>query len=654
MNLESANSNLWEFSPIPNIEESNFNKILERFYGLGPAGLTRENIQNSLDGRLKEGNEPVVVTIELGEVNRNAIPGIESIVERINSLEGRNGYTKETIKHMQACMNDEVVSYISFEDSNTKGLTGAEHGQSNSKDHTWGIYAYNKGVHFEESDESFEASRGGSHGVGKIASNSASDLHLMYFSNCDEHGNQHLGGTIQLIEHNYKGQYYRSTGYFAKLEDSNGTKKFMPYENTYNSIFENKTRGLKIIIPFLRKSFDNEIEVVRAVCDSFFVSILEKKLVVKVNDLVIDHSTIKSIVKNEEYYVLNVEEMKKVFTPLYVDTYVNKEPCVIEIPIEGKVFKFNLYFSYNEDIPKGRTAIVRTIGMKIEDFAVKNNANKPYNAVLIGGAEGSSGFDEDSYLKSLENESHTKISNEDIKDPKLKKVAGKFISNLNKEILKVIEEEIRKNNPVDGKINTSDLLYTMELDFTENLTNSYGAIKIKNSKSLVSADDSHKEKGKKETKDIKKSGVKRKPGEKSEVISKPARRRIKRETYGEELSVNKRAGEFKINPSRVERLIIKDTELIQLNLSEVKEIQKAINCDLKFNVIDGMGKEYVDEFNINDNYSSIIDINNDNKPCKVTNGVIQDAQIKNGLVNLKLSLQPNYNRALKFIYCVEV
>ena len=42
----------WQFSPIPNIEESNFNKILERFYNLKVAGLIRENIQNSLDGRL--------------------------------------------------------------------------------------------------------------------------------------------------------------------------------------------------------------------------------------------------------------------------------------------------------------------------------------------------------------------------------------------------------------------------------------------------------------------------------------------------------------------------------------------------------------------------------------------------------------------------
>lgn len=43
---------LWQFSLIPNIEESNFNKVLERFFNLKILGLTRENTQNALDGRL--------------------------------------------------------------------------------------------------------------------------------------------------------------------------------------------------------------------------------------------------------------------------------------------------------------------------------------------------------------------------------------------------------------------------------------------------------------------------------------------------------------------------------------------------------------------------------------------------------------------------
>ncbi|MEX3746549.1 hypothetical protein [Lysinibacillus xylanilyticus] len=636
----NAVDNQWEFSKIPNIEESNFNKILERFYSLGVAGLTRENIQNSLDGRLTDSDQPVVVKIKLGTVNRQAIPGMTSIVQRINSLEGRNGYTKETINHMKASMMDEEVRYISFEDSNTRGLTGAKYGQSNSKDHTWGIYAYNKGVHFEEKDESFEASRGGSHGVGKIASNAASDIHMMFFANCDAEGEQHLGGTIQLIEHKFGDDYYRSTGYFAQLEGS----KFMPYENRYDKVFEKTTRGLKIAIPFLRKGFYREDEIIRAVCDSFFVSIIEKKLVVHVNDLVIDDTTIDAIVTDSQYYVQEIESMKKVFTPLYVKTYKNQQPHLIEIPHANNVFKFNLYFNYDERIPKGRVGIIRTIGMKIEDFAVKNNATKPFNAVLIGG------IDEDSYLKSLENESHTKISSDDLKDPELTKLAKKFISNLNKEILKVIDEEMRKHNPVDGKINTSDLLYTMELDFKENLSQSFGTVKIKNGKNIVTSVENNRT-------EITPAKVKRKKSENG-GSGKPKesgiRRKGKARDKGEnESGAEDQKDEYKINPYRVERLLLNDQEFIQLNLTGSPEVAKAKKCNLKFNIVDGMGKEYIGEFNMKENYSNIIDKNNSN-PCVIESDAIKNVSIKNGLVNLQLALKPKYNRSLKFIYYVEV
>ncbi|MGE7948160.1 hypothetical protein [Lysinibacillus sp. NPDC093688] len=636
----NAVDNQWQFSKIPNIEESNFNKILERFYSLGVAGLTRENIQNSLDGRIDESDQPVIVKIKLGTVNRQSIPGMASIVERINSLEGRNGYTKETINHMEASMMADEVRYISFEDSNTRGLTGAKYGQSNSKEHTWGIYAYNKGVHFEEKDESFEASRGGSHGVGKIASNAASDLHTMFFANCDKDGEQHLGGTIQLIEHKFGDNYYRSTGYFTKLEGS----KFMPYENQYDKIFEKNTRGLKIVIPFLRSSFYREDEIIRAVCDSFFISIIEKKLVVHVNDLVIDATSIDSIVEDSQYYMQEIESMKKVFTPLYVKTYKNQQPRSIEIPHANTIFKFNLYFNYDERIPKGRVGIIRTIGMKIEDFAVKNNSTKPFNAVLIGGIE------EDIYLKSLENESHTKISSDDIKNPDLKKLAKRFISSLNKEILKVIDEEMRKHNPVDGKINTSDLLYTMELDFKENLSQSFGTVKIKNGKNIVTSEEDNKS----ETIPAKAKRQKRETGTTSTSGESGVRRRGTARDKGENESASEdQKDEYKINPYRVERLLLNDQEFIQLNLTGSPEVAKAKKCNLKFNIVDGMGKEYIGEFNMVENYSNVIDKYNSNS-CVIESDAIKNVSIKNGLINLQLGLKPKYNRSLKFIYYIEV
>lgn len=70
---------------------------------------------------------------------------------------------------------------------------------------------------------------------------------MMYFANCDEEGNRHLGGTVQLIEHKYKDGYYRSTGYFTDSKNIDSkTTKFYPYENNLDNVFSKDTRGLKI------------------------------------------------------------------------------------------------------------------------------------------------------------------------------------------------------------------------------------------------------------------------------------------------------------------------------------------------------------------------------------------------------------------------
>jgi hypothetical protein len=636
-----ATKQLWQFSPIPNIEESNFNKILERFFNLRIPGLTRENAQNALDGRLLDFDGPVILTIKTGTIKKQNIPGIDEVIERILSLKGRNSYTKEAIKHMRNKIDQEEVAYISFEDFNTRGLKGAKNGQSDSTEDTWAIYAYNKGVHSEEADEAVETSRGGSHGVGKIASNAASDLNLMYFANCDEEGNQHLGGTVQLIEHTYNNQSYRSSGYFTNIARLGDNKtKFYPFYNQFHEVFEKKTRGLKIIIPYLRDEYNNEKDIIKSICDSFFISILEKKMEVIVNDKKITHETIQRYVSSPDYYVQEMADMKTEFTALYVGTYLNAEPRMISISDGVKDYQFNLYFRYDEAIPKGRVAIVRTIGMKIEDKKIKNNANKPFNAVLIGGAA------EDAYLKSLENESHTELSYEHIKDPQLEKRAKKFINNLSKEIAAIIEEAIKKNNPTDGFMNTKDILYVVENEFKRDLADSRSTVMINKGKSVV-----------KLTTDVPKKKKKSKTGSntgKTTPITRNPVKRVKHETTSSTENDQEQArNKYVTHPDIVERIIVANNEMVQFDFRNSKEISKETSCDISLTIIDGMGVEYADEFNLLENYSTAVD-RMTGKECKIENNIIKDISITQGMAQLQLGLKSNYNKALKFVYYVEV
>lgn len=642
MEHQEVKNKLWKFSPIPNIEESNFNKILERFYDMGVEGLTRENTQNAMDGRLRDFDGPVILTIKTGSINKADIPGIDEIIDRILCLEGRNSYTKETIIHMRNKINQEEVRYISFEDCNTRGLTGAKNGQSGSSSDTWGIYAYNKGVHFEESDSALETSRGGSHGVGKIASNAASDINLMFFANCDEHGDKHLGGTVQLIEHVFGNQSYRSTGYFTDIEFIDDTKsKFYPYENNFHSVFEKNNRGLKIIIPFLREEFDSEDDIIKSICDSFFISILQGRLEVIVNDEKITSDTLNQYVKNPRYYNQDITEAKKEFTPLYVDTFLSETPRDLIVSDGLKDYHFNLYFRYDEEIPKGRVAIVRTIGMKIEDFKVTGNVNKPFNAVIIGNA------DEDAYLKSLENESHTKLSSEHIKDPLLKKHAKRFINNLSKEIAKIIEEAIKKNNPTDGLMNTKDILYVVETQFKKDLSDTLGTVMVSNGRPVVKASTDVPKKEKRERKGNKKD---------QDPLKKkrdPLKRQKKQDSeIGSETGEQNRT-KYSAHPDMVERIILGNKEVLRFDFAKSEQITNEKSCDISFSIIDGMGVEYPNEFKIRDNYSHVVDLNS-GITYNISNNVIKNVRITNGVAELQLELRDSYNKSLKFVYYVEV
>ena len=544
---------------------------------------------------------------------------------------------------MKNKMNDEIINYISFEDYNTKGLKGAKNGQSTNKEDTWSIYAYNKGVHTEEEDETLEKSRGGSHGIGKIASNAASELYMMYFANCDEEGNKHLGGTVQLIEHKYEDNYYRSTGYFTDSKNIDSkTTKFYPYENNFDKVFAKDTRGLKIIIPFLRDQFNKEDEILKSVCDSFFIAILQEKLEVIINDKIINSKTIKKYITDKKYYIQKVEEVKDEFTPLYFDTYTKIKPIKLEIKDRSQSYNFNLYFNYDTKIPKGRVAIVRTIGMKIEDKKIKNNVKKPFNAVLIPES-----ISEDAFLKSLENESHTELSFEHIKDQGLQKNAKTFINNISKEIAKVIEEAIKNNNPTDGVMDTRDVLYEVQTQFKKDLLQSAPTVKLNKGKgkeenTIVKVKPEIPKK--KDPKDPKNDKTPKDPKEKKKREAK----KVKEKGEKKENAIT-----YKAPADIVERVIISNKEYVKFDFTDTDDLKKSKTCDISLNVVDGMGQECIGEFSMKDSYEYILDKSTGDK-LKIEENLIKDVKINKGLAQIELKLKEQYNKALKFVYYVEV
>ena len=620
----------WLFNETKFIEESNFNPILERFYEYGINGLVRENIQNSLDARLT--NElPVIVKIVNGQIDGNEIPGFEEIKNRILNLSSGNNYVKETIDEMKSQLNRPNYDYISFEDMNTKGLTGSKFGQVEDIKYSYSAYAYSKGVHFEDADLYNEKLRGGSHGVGKIASNAASIFYTMFFSNYDENDYQTLGGTIQLVDHKFNNKYYRSTGYFTN--EING--KYIPYENkNYSNIFEKTTRGLKIVVPFLREQFVDETEIVRSVCDSFMLAILKGDLIVLINGLTINETTIEGIIFNEEYFKQDTEGVEEYFTPLYFRTYQHLWTENLIIEDRHRQHRFKLYFQYDEDIRFGRTGVYRSIGMKIEDKKIISYTNKPYNALLVPFS-----IDEDMFLKSLENESHTKLDFSHFKNAELQANAKRFINNLSRKISEIIDEEMNKRNPTEGIMDTKDIIYEVDNTFKRDLQKHLTEINIgkgKEKKTIVKTNDTDEE---------------------GESTTSKKRRRKNNNNYI--VKVKKEFGNqgkkeyYQLSGTLVKRSNDGQREFMEVDLGK-QDIFASINMgNLLVSLIDGMGIEYTNEYDLNNEYEYIIDLNS---KCKLTftKNSIKQVDLSTGKILLSMKMKGETSKRAKLKYYLEV
>ena len=99
--------------------------------------------------------------------------------------------------------------------------------------------------------------------------------------------------------------------------------------------------------------------------------------------------------------------------------------------------------------------------------------------------------------------------------------------------------------------------------------------------------------------------------------------------------------------------MLKDKEILRLDFSGNKQYDGEKTCDVSLAVIDGAGREYDTELNVEQSYPEIRD-KNTGKPCKVINNMIKDVVIQNNQIHLEMKMSDQFNRSLKFVYYVEV
>jgi len=247
--------------------------------------LVREATQNSTDSPLPESADPVRLRFAVG-----ILAGEEA--ERLKKL------CLPVVQNCEACgMDTSVIDDVSarvliVEDFNTTGLVGA------TDKHDDGNFC---GFWRRHGGSNKDASKGGSHGLGKLVFSTTSALGVVFGHTIRvDDGRSVLMGTAILNNHKIGGARYPAHGYWAPAQKTGEIQKPTEDEALISSLgslfrFRRTTEtGLSLAVPYVDEDI-NEDSILRAVVTNYFFPILSGTLVVEVGEIEIAQANFAEI-----------------------------------------------------------------------------------------------------------------------------------------------------------------------------------------------------------------------------------------------------------------------------------------------------------------------------------------------------------------------
>ena len=241
-------------------------------------------------------------------------------------------------------------------------------------------------------------------------------------------------------------------------------------------------------------------------------------------------------------------------------------------------------------------------------------------------------------LKPLKISLILKISAKSLRDKESQNKAIKFINGIEKEIRKVIDENLSVYDQPQGKLNTDELFYKANLDFSRVIKSSTQTIEIGGDNIKIN------KRVKKESRSERKTS-----GEKASTPESKRKRKPRKLKTTSESS----KGIFVMQPESIKRAVAGTYEMLEINFLDIDEFNKIDSVDISLKVIDGDGKEYDDELNLIKCYEEISDYKSGDI-YKFDEDKIYDVKIYNKKINLIFKFTNNGNRSLKYIYKVGI
>ena len=333
---------------------------IETFTANIKRSLVRENLQNALDAVIPNSKEPVRVEFSLFNIPADQVPDIATLRDVVDKCISSNHDEPEAVKFFTRAKNilsGSTVPVLRISDFNTVGLGGSD---TCSKGTNWSRLVKESGSSNKGTNS------GGSFGIGKSAAFACSDLRTVFYSSLDDKGLRSNFGVARLVSFEDPALGWTTgIGYYSEDE------RFVAIPELAN-IDPNHSRtssGTDIYIIGMHDPDDFRDEFVKATLMDFLVSLVRGKLVVQIQDEIIDSNTLAKYMSKLNPY--DGDDVKALLD--YYHLLTSADPTILRINLESKVYGKKYGFADGECtliLKQGegynrKILITRSAGMRI-------------------------------------------------------------------------------------------------------------------------------------------------------------------------------------------------------------------------------------------------------------------------------------------------
>lgn len=431
----------WRFPKLDGGNVQGFNNSgIETFNGSEMyESLAREICQNSLDARRMNAEGPVEVsfTLKALEISKvNEISQLFDVIDRCKDYwaTSMDDKMKLFFGEMDALRKNDEISMLVIGDKNTTGGTDAK--ACNGPKSRWGALTKSDGVSQKEEGS------GGSYGIGKNAPFACSKLRTVFYNTYAIDGIRAFQGTTRLMTHEDE-QGYETIGtgnYCNKKTCQNKDTRGAIFEEDkcpFRDLFTREEYGTDVIVIGFSCVDDWQDAIERAVVKNFFVAIYEEKLVVKIDNRIVDKESLYEIIRRQAISDIALEVTKELYEARAFEDHVVKKFSLVE---EDDVY---LYLRVDENY-KRQVCEMRNTGMVIRTRG--KNVPKAYSAVVEAKGQALNVL-----LKDMEPPRHDKwdpkIINNTERQKEAERVRKEIVNRINKFIETICEGD--KSDDVD-------------------------------------------------------------------------------------------------------------------------------------------------------------------------------------------------------------